>query len=140
MLVCLALCIVALLGITACAAGPIWQPDMGTVSNSQLDALLKSTDASELREVPVSEALERRNDTLAALRREQGGSEVADVVTEAFPQDTAGVPLFVGVATYSGEKTIVLVEAYGARGGNLDHKRLWVLSMDGTPRLSTSAK
>jgi hypothetical protein len=100
---------------------------------------LSSTDASTLQKVPVSTASERRDAALASIRREDGGSEVADVLTKAFAQGNAGVPLYIGTGTFSGKKAIVVIEAYGAAGGNLDHKRLWVLSYDGTPLYSSTS-
>ena len=90
--------------------------------------------------MPVSQARERRDDVLASLRREEGGSEVADVLTKAFAQGNAGVPVYVGLGAFAGEKAIIVIEAYGPQGGNLDHKRLWVLSTDGTPLYSSTSK
>ncbi len=110
------------------------------MTSAQLTSKLEATDASSLQKVAVSDARERRDDALATLRSEDGGSEVADVLTKAFAQGNVGVPLYVGVGEYLGREAIFVIEAYGPQGGTLDHKRLWVLSADGTPVYTTTSK
>ncbi len=136
----LVICIVALLALAACASGPTWEPHAGAMTTAQLRAKLASTDIADLSGVSVSEAADRRNDALTSLRKEEGGTKIADVLTTAFSGTAAGVPVYVGVGQYSGQPAIFVVEAYGATGGKLDHKRLWVLSMDGTPLFSSAAE
>jgi hypothetical protein len=139
-LVELAFCIVALLGMVGCTPGPQWDPNLGGTTSAQLVSKLGTTDTSSLKDVPVAEARERRDKALASLRSQEGGSEVADVLTKAFAQGNAGVPVYVGVGTFSGEKAIVVIEAYGPTDGNLDRKRLWVLSENGTPLYSSTSR
>ena len=140
LLLMLALCIVALLILSGCASGLVWDAQAGTLTTAQLKSKLDGTDASKLRRVAVTEAHERRNHALASIRKEEGGSQVADVLTTAFSGGNAGVPLYIGVGTFSGEKVIIVIEAYGSKGGTLDHKRLWVLSMSGSPLFSTASR
>lgn len=95
---------------------------------------------SSLADVPVAEARERRDDVLASLRKETGGSKVADILTDAFPTGNVGVPVYIAVGRYAGQRAVIMIEAYGPEGGAMDHKRVWVLSMDGTPLYSSSAR
>ncbi len=135
-----ALLIVALVVLFGCSRGPTWDPSMGTVTSAQLVAKMNATESAQYAKVPVSDGKTRRDKALAALRREDGGSDVADVLTKAFATGNAGVPLFIGRATYLGQPALVVIEAYGPSGGRLDHKRLWVLSADGTPLYSSTSK
>lgn len=135
----IAFCVVALLVLVGCSTALEWDPQAGTVTSAQLDQQLKSAATDDLKAVSVAQARERRDRALAGLREENGGSEVADVLTKAFARGNAGVPVYIGRGTFSGKQAIIVIEAYGAPGGKLEHKRLWVLSEDGTPLYSSTA-
>ncbi len=136
----IALCVLTLCVLAGCSQGPEWDPSLGTITSSALMARLRSTDTAELREVPASEARQRRDDALAALRKEDGGSAVADVLTEAFAQGNAGVPVYVGLGQFGGQRAIAVIEAYGPATGKLAFKRLWILSETGEPLYSSTSK
>lgn len=89
----------------------------------------------------VADAPALRSKALTALRSKgQLGSQSADLITRTFPPDTKAVPVYIEKARFEGKPAILVVEAYGPEGGDLTHKRLWVLSSNGEVLFSAASK
>lgn len=54
-------------------------------------------------------------------------SQLADALTRDFPSETASVPLLIEKATVDDTDVWLVVEAWGAKDGELSRRRLWVL-------------
>ena len=77
---------------------------------------------------PVTEAPELRHSALISLR-EQGAeqAELANLLTEMFPQEVRSVPYYAEAATVDGTSVWIVLEAWGTESESLDNGRTWVL-------------
>lgn len=76
---------------------------------------------------PVAEAQELRQSALASLREKGAAqSDLANLLTEMFPQDPRSVPYYAEAANVDGKNAWIVLEIWGPEGGNLDNGRMWV--------------
>lgn len=128
--------------LTGCSPKAPEFVDKGTTyTQDTLRSRLASASAQSLAARTVAEAPELRSRTLAALRgKGDAASAAATLITKSFPAETASVPVYVERATFEGKQALVIVEAYGASGGKLDRKRLWVIDDKGTILFSAASR
>jgi hypothetical protein len=122
----------ALLMLGACAGRirPVWEPDGGSLTDSQVDALAAGADVSAASGVALEDAPDVRTDVLVWLRSQGAdGDRAASLLTAGFPDRTAAVPLYVEIAQVDGVRSLIVVEAAGAKDGTLGVKRLWLFEM-----------
>jgi hypothetical protein len=109
-------------------SGPEWVDEGQRYSIQQTRALLGKVEPGGLAKTPVTDAKELRHDRLVGLRSNGGNaSKAADLITKTFPVDTAAVPLYVERAVVDDAPALVLIEAWGPTGGDLDLERVWVI-------------
>lgn len=131
-LVVLAIMVVASLVSGCAASGPAWVDEGNSYETADIDQVFESAGQSPAEGSPVADAPDLRHDALVALRRQNAeAAAAADLITRTFPS-TAGVPTYVERATFDGKTdSLIVVEAIGPEGGNLDDLRVWVLSEGG---------
>jgi hypothetical protein len=67
------------------------------------------------------------------------GQRAATLLTSGFPQETPSVPVWVGIGTVDGVRSVMAVEAYPDKTGKMNWRRLWVFDMStGAVRLAAS--
>lgn len=102
-------------------------------------ALLDGLSPGRLADRPANDSNELRFRALAELRRKGGkASRVASLITDTLPESSRSVPFYVESASFEGTRAVLVVEAMGRAGGNLEDKRLWVLSEEGIVLFSGS--
>jgi len=80
---------------------------------------------------PVTEAPELRQSALISLREKGAAqSDLANLLTEMFPQDSRSVPYYAEAAGVDGKNAWIVLEIWGPEGGNLDNGRMWVFDRD----------
>lgn len=95
---------------------------------SQMQLVMDRADVSGVSDRSVADAIAIRRRALARLRGEgEAEAEAADFVTDVLPPESASVPVYIEKADVDGVPSYIVVEAWGARDGQLDRKRLWVL-------------
>ena len=131
----LALAAVALVTVSlaGCArSGPVYAETSNEYSAANVDALFENAQATDIESHASARSEELRHRALVNLRDQgPGASSAADLITETFPADTRGVPVYVERAAYGGTEAVFLLEAIGPQGGSLDDTRLWVISEAG---------
>lgn len=128
--------------LTGCSRYTPTLVDKGSsYSRANIDPVLASVSVAAYSNTPVSKGPDLRTKALVALRAKgRLGDDIATLVTKTFPPATAAVPVYVEKATYEGQQAFIIVEAYGASGGNLEHKRLWIVSPTGELLFSAAAR
>ncbi len=102
-------------------------------TRSNLDPLFEHARQSELLGRPASDSPTLRHRSLVAIRSEGNrGAEAADLITDTFPTDTRGIPVYVERAEFDGAPALMILELTGPSGGQLDDVRLWVIDASGT--------
>jgi hypothetical protein len=114
--------------LTGCTSGPVWVAEQKSYTATEARGALDRANGSPYAEMSVASAGALRSDALVSLRNRGGASaEAAALITKTFPSDAAAVPVYVELAKVDGRDVLLLVEAWGPRGGSLDMERLWVL-------------
>jgi hypothetical protein len=109
---------------------PKFVPDGGSLSSSDVESMAQSVDLSPVAGIDVEHAPDARTDALVWLRRQGAlGDRAATLLTVGFPDRTASVPLVVEIAQVDGVRSLVVVEAFGASGGPLAFRRLWLFDL-----------
>lgn len=134
------LAVLMMAGVSGCSdKGPTWVDEGTKYTVASVERLLVATDISAIADRPTTTATDLRHKALASLRKQgESASGVADMLTSTFEPDTRGVPVYIEKASLEGTSVVVVVEATGPKSGKLDHKRLWVLSEDGSVVLARS--
>lgn len=139
------LLLVALLALALAAGCTRYAPPLvdagGLYDTQSAKNRLDVTSVARYQKTPVADAPALRTKALAGLRGEGAvGTQAADLITKSFPPDTPAVPVYVEKARFMGRPSWLIIEAYGPGGGNLEHKRLWVMSESGELLFSAAAK
>lgn len=140
-LVCAAL-IVAAASISACSArtGVTFEPKAAPMTMAQAEKKARTVSTASASGLDKTTAPAAREKVLVDLRtRGADGQRAATLLTKGFPQDTPSVPVWVGVGTVDGVRSLVAIEAYPDTSGNLNWRRLWVFDLaSGAVRLAAS--
>jgi hypothetical protein len=126
-----------IVGLASCSSAPelVFDPDgEAEYTLEELEEYTAEADPAPAEGVVVSEAAETREQLLIELRtRGDEGRELATMLTEGFPPETASVPVLAEAAFVDGQEVWLVVEAWGDEEGELTHRRLWVFAReDGT--------
>lgn len=128
--------------LTACGArtGVVFEANAGSLTMMQVEQKARTVSLTSAAAVAKSDAPAAREKVLVDLRtRGAGGQRAAVLMTRGFPQDMASVPVWVGVASVDGTKSVVAIEAYPNKQGRLAWRRLWVFDFgSGAVRLAAS--
>jgi hypothetical protein len=128
--------------LASCTArtGVTFEPTAAPMTMTQVEQKARSVSLEAVSGLDKTDAPAAREKVLVDLRtRGAEGQRAAELLTKGFPQDTPSVPVWVGVSTVDGVRSIVAVEAYPDTNGKLVWRRLWVFDMDsGAVRLAAS--
>ena len=128
--------------LTACGArtGVVFEPNAGSLTMAQVEQKARTVSLASASGVEKSEAPAAREKVLIDLRtRGKDGERAAVLLTKGFPQDMPSVPVWVGVASVEGTRSIIAIEAYPNQQGRLVWRRLWVFDLStGAVRLAAS--
>ncbi|PKQ15427.1 MAG: hypothetical protein CVT67_09400 [Actinobacteria bacterium HGW-Actinobacteria-7] len=120
--------------VCGCAGpGAVYVDSASAYTPSNIDTVFAQVGSDyQPKGKPTADSSELRHRALVELRGEgPGATSAADLITTTFPADTRGVPIYVEKATFDGTPAILLLEATGRAGGNLDDLRLWVVGETG---------
>lgn len=125
--------ILVTVSLAGCArSGPAYAETANEYSAANVDVLFENARATDTEGQASSRSEELRHRALVDLRDQgPGASAAADLITDTFPVDTRGVPVYVERAAFGGAEAVFLLEAIGPQGGSLDDTRLWVISEAG---------
>lgn len=128
-----AIACVLLAGVGGCTGyRPTFVADGGAYDEQSALALLDELAEERLTSTAADEGPRLRQEALGSLRKRGGSAErAASTITKTFPADSAGVPYYVEVAEFEGAEALMILEAKGRAGGNLDARWLWVVDSDG---------
>lgn len=127
--------------LAACArTGVVFEPNAGSLTMAQVEQKARTVSLASASGVEKSEAPAAREKVLIDLRtRGADGERAAALLTKGFPQDMASVPVWVGVASVDGTRSVIAIEAYPNKQGRLAWRRLWVFDLStGAVRLAAS--
>jgi hypothetical protein len=125
---------VMLVFVSGCSPSPVIYLESNTsYTAANSSDLLEEVDTAAIAKRSAADSGELRQRALVALRGEgDGGAQAADLITETFPADTRGVPVYVERASYDGQAALLMVEATGPPSGQLMDARLWVFDESGS--------
>lgn len=125
---------VALVLVSGCSSSPVVYLESNTsYTSSNASDLLEEVSTAAIADSSAADSAVLRQKALVALRGEgDGGAQAADLITETFPADTRGVPVYVERASYEGKAALLMVEATGPPSGQLMDARLWVFDESGS--------
>ncbi len=131
--------LLALLLLVGCSSSAMrFEPEGGSYDIETVTSAAPD-DATVLGK-PISEAAELRHDALVALRSDsEEGAELADLLTEQFPESDRSVPFYAESASFNGAAAWVIFEVWGSEGGSLEHTRVWVFDRESERVLFTAA-
>lgn len=128
--------------LAACTArtGVVFEPNAGPLTMTQVEQKARSVSIASASALDKTAAPAAREKVLVDLRtRGAEGQRAATLLTKGFPQDTPSVPVWVGVCSVDGAKSVVAIEAYPDKAGKLNWRRLWVFDFNtGAVRLAAS--
>lgn len=129
----LAAVILVTVNLAGCArSGPVYAETSNEYSAANVDVLFENARATDTESQASSQSEELRHRALVNLREQgAGASSAADLITETFPVDTRGVPVYVERAAFGDAEAVFVLEAIGPQGGSLDDTRLWVIDEAG---------
>jgi hypothetical protein len=117
----------ALLVSACCGAYPTFDPGAPPMTSAQLQTLVDTVDAGAAGSIDFKNGPAERQAALARLRsRGADGARAATMLTKGFPPSDAAVPFLVRIAKVDGTKSLIVVEAWGAAGGKLTNKQVWL--------------
>lgn len=120
-----------------CTTSTITFVEEGRAHTRESALKLADTYEHESTSMTADDASSARTKALTDLRSKgNDAARAADLITDTFPSDTAGVPFYVEIASYESTPCVVLLESIGRPGQDLTDTRLWVLGNDGEVLLS----
>ncbi|NTW28427.1 MAG: hypothetical protein HGA39_03575 [Coriobacteriia bacterium] len=130
----IAVCFLAAAVLPGCSAkAPTYLDRGASYSDESVKSLYAQVDITAISKQVDPNVVEMRHNALTALRRQGGeAADAASIITNAFPADMRGIPVYVERAAVNGTRALIVVEATGPVGAPLTLKRLWVLGLDGT--------
>ena len=134
--------LVIALALAACTSrtGVVFEQNAGALTMTQVEQKARTVSVSAASGLDKTGAPAAREKVLIDLRtRGAEGQRAATLLTKGFPQDTPSVPVWVGVCSVDGVRSVVAIEAYPDKAGQLSWRRLWVFDLDtGAVRLAAS--
>ncbi len=104
------------------------------------ESLARQKAGTRYADVDGDSAREHRREALIELRDlGTDASELADLLTDLFPNDNQSVPFYTELVTVDGQEAWIVIEAWGPNGSKLEATRLWILGREAGNILYASA-
>ncbi len=122
------LLVATLMLVTGCAdSGLEYIPSGGTYSMQEAQTLASNTSVDAVKDTKTSDAPALRSKRLATLRAEgPDGTALADALTST-SQATRIRPTTIRECARRRRCGVLIIEAWGDKGGTLTHRRMWLL-------------